>query len=162
MVSGCSSPSCFHSSPLERRGTCCRSKGSLVVAVQVGSVAHPQQVAVPLVEADPIRHPGVGPFPALQPAIDDVGDDTVARKPSGRPVGVGWRPPPGYHVVARRLGRLRGHPEPQSRLEGDGRVGGHQVWVVEQVGADGSPGRPVVVVAARRTQRIVALGRPSL
>jgi hypothetical protein len=57
-----------------------------------------------------------------------------------------------WPVVARGLGRLRRHPEPDGRLEGrhDG-VAGHQVRVAEQVDGDGlrHPGLPAVLVPAR-------------
>jgi hypothetical protein len=83
---------------------------------------------------------------ALEAAVDDVGDDAVARQPAGGRVSRGGRPLPRHDVVARRLGRLRRHPEPDGGLERHGGVGGHQVRVGEDAGADGLAGGPVVVV----------------
>jgi hypothetical protein len=125
----------------------CAVEGPLVVAVQVVAVADAKDVAVAGVEEGPVGHLLVVAFAALD-AVDDVGDDAVARKPPRGLVGGRGGPLLGGHVVARRLGRLRRHPEPDGRLEGDDGVRRHQLRVAQQVLGDGRvlPGRPVVVV----------------
>jgi hypothetical protein len=86
---------------------------------------------VALVEADPVLHPGVRPVPALESAVDDVGDHAaIPRHPPRGGVCGRRRPVAEDHVVARRLGRLRRHPEPERRLERD-----HRVRVAHQVHA---------------------------
>uniref|UniRef100_A0A0E0HVR1 Uncharacterized protein n=1 Tax=Oryza nivara TaxID=4536 RepID=A0A0E0HVR1_ORYNI len=118
----------------------------MVVAVQVGAVADAQHVAVALVEPNPVGDSAVRAVAALHAAVDDVGHHAVARHAPRRLVVAVGRPLPCHHRVARRLGRLRRHPEPERRLEGDGGVRRHQVRVAQQVGADGLPRRAVVVV----------------
>jgi hypothetical protein len=49
----------------------------LVVAVEVDPGADAKDAAVSLVEPDPVRHLGDGPFPALNPAVDDVSDHAI-------------------------------------------------------------------------------------
>jgi hypothetical protein len=126
----------------------------LGVAVEVVAVADAEHVAVALVVADAVDVGGVLPHAAVFGAVDDVGDGAVAGNPPRRRVGARRRPVAEDHVVARRLGRLRRHPEPDGRLEGDHRVRGHQVRVVHQVLAYRVPGLLVVgLPACARNER---------
>jgi hypothetical protein len=123
-------------------------EGPLAVAIEVAPVADAEDIAVALVEANPVGDPGVRPVPALDPTVDDVGDHAVPwRAPAGRPVRSRGRPLPRDHGVARRLVVPRVHPEPQRCLEGYHGVRRDEVRVIEEVHADGSPRRAVVVVA---------------
>ena len=95
----------------------------------------------------------VGSAAALKPPIDDLSDHAVAGLSSGGDVCGGRRPCSGDDVVSRRLGRLRGHPEPEGRLEGDDCVGGNQVRVGQEGRPDRFPGWSVVVVTETQRQR---------
>jgi hypothetical protein len=99
-------------------------------------------IAVSLVEADAVGGAVVDAVAALEPAVDDVGDDAVAGdtfdglvRRRGGPLGGDGGMPGG-------LGGLLRHPEPDGGLEGDSGVDGDEVRVIEQVGADGLPGGP--------------------
>jgi hypothetical protein len=129
----------------------------LGVAVEVVPVADAEDIAVALVEADPVGRLRVWPVAALEPAVDDVGDHAVPGRAAGRPVRGRGRPLARDHGVARRLVVPRRHPEPQRRLERHHRVRCHQVRVVQQVHADGAPRRPVVVVAGFGTKDLSGL-----
>lgn len=93
------------------------SKRPLVGAVEVIPVAHSQQVAVSLVEPDPVLDLARGWLPTLDPSIDDVGDDSISRNPSGSGVGARRGPLPCDDAVAGWLRGLWGHPEPERCLE---------------------------------------------
>lgn len=116
-------------------------------AVQVVSeVVYFEDLAVPAIVPDPILHPRVAGAVALEPAVDDVGGEPEPRRPVGLLVGLGGHVPPQHHVVARRLGLLRRHPEPQRRLERHIRIARHHLRVPQPVEAQRLPRRPVVVV----------------
>jgi hypothetical protein len=122
-------------------------EGPLVAAVQVLAVAHAKLVAEVLVEAHRVVVKVVAAAGAALVAVDDVGGDAVPRQGPRGHVGGGGPPLARHHVVARRLGGLRRHPEPDGRLEGDEGVVGHQLRVVQQVQAPHVlPGLAVVVV----------------
>jgi hypothetical protein len=99
----------------------------LGVAVEVVAVSDAEHVAVALVVADAVDVGGVGSHAALQPAVDDVGDHAVPGYPPRGGVRGRRRPVAEDDVVARRLGRLRRHPETERRLERDNRVRRHLV-----------------------------------
>ena len=101
------------------------------MAIEVIPISKPIYVTIPLVEPYTVLNLGVPALATLEPSVDDVSDHAVARDPPGRPIGGRGRPPPRDDVVARRLRRLWGHPEPESGLEGDHRVSGHKVRVVQ-------------------------------
>ena len=86
-----------------------------------------QDAAVSFVEPDATDHAAIGSPTALKPAVDDVGDHAVAGLPSSGDVCGGWPPCSGDDIVGRRLGRLRGHLEPERRLEGYDCVGRNKV-----------------------------------
>ena len=125
------------------------SKRPLAAAVQIRARAGLQDAAVSVVEPDATDHAAIGSPTALKPAVDDVGDHAVAGLPSSGDVCGGWPPCSGDDVVGRRLGRLRGHPEPERRLEGYDCVGRNKVRIGEKSLAYCSPGWPVVVVAEK-------------
>ena len=90
---------------------------------------------------------GVAVFVALQASIDDVDGEPKAWVAVGIFVIVGGAPVACYDAVD--VGDLAVSvfvPEPQTRLEGDQSIGGHQVRVAKQVQPEGLSTSPVVVV----------------
>uniref|UniRef100_K3Z7K2 Uncharacterized protein n=1 Tax=Setaria italica TaxID=4555 RepID=K3Z7K2_SETIT len=121
--------------------------GLLVGAVQVGPDVDAEHAAVPLEEADPVLHRrGLPARSALDPAVDDVGRQPEPRRPVLRQVVAAGPVAPHHHVVARRLGRPRRHPEPQRRLERHLRVARHHLRLPQPVEAHRLARRPVVVL----------------
>jgi hypothetical protein len=117
-----------------------------VCAVEVGAGVNVEDMAVPLVEANPVVDPGIVGAVALEAAVDDVGDEAKAGRPVGRGVGGRGAVLSDHDLVARRLGAARRHPEPERRPErGLGAVG-HQLRVAQAVEAQRLARRPVVEV----------------
>ena len=61
-------------------------------AVEVWPGVDVEDLAVSPVEPDPVVHPGVVGAVALEPAVDDVGDEPEPRRPVGGEVGGGAAP----------------------------------------------------------------------
>ena len=61
-------------------------KGPLIVTIKVIPIADTKYVTISFIKPDPIRHLVILAITALEPTIDDVGDDTVARDSPGRHV----------------------------------------------------------------------------
>lgn len=119
-----------------------------VLADHVVPVPDLENATVHLVVADTILGWGSPvALAALKGAVNDVSGHTISGEHACVALLGGRRPAVGHHGVARRLGRLRCHPPPDSRLERDDRVGGHQVRVTQQVQPQRVPSLPVVVVA---------------
>lgn len=127
----------------------------MVQTTNVRAIAHTQYVTIFLVETDPIfRFVRAGSFTAFEPPVDDVGGDTVPGRPPRGRIRRRRLPPPGDHVVARRLLPLRRHPEPYRGLKRDYGVGRDQVRIVHQIFSDGLA-RQIVVVLAETLVSIV-------
>jgi hypothetical protein len=116
---------------------CPKVEWPLAVAVEVVTLADAEYIAVALVEADPVLHPGIRPVPALEPTVDNVGDHAVPRHAAGRYVRGRGCPLARDHGMARRLVVPRRHLEPQRRLERHDRVHLHQLRVAQEVHAGG-------------------------
>ena len=119
----------------------------LAIAVQIAPIAHSKYVTVPLIEPNPISYAPVLAVPAFDPAVDDVGDDTVARGPASRPVSLGGRPLAYDDVVAGGLVSLWCHPKPYGCFERHHRVSGHKIRIVYQVKSYCFARLPIVVIA---------------
>jgi hypothetical protein len=118
----------------------------LVRAVEVWPGVDVEDLAVPPVEPYPVVHPGVVGAVALEPAVDDVGDEPEPRRPVGGEIGGRGAVLPDHDLVARRLGAARRHPEPQRRPERRLGAVGHHLRVAQAVEAQRAPRRPVVEV----------------
>lgn len=114
--------------------------------VEVGPGVDVEDLTVPLVEPYPVVHPGVVGAVALEPAVDDVGDEPESRRPVGGEVGGRGAVLPDHDLVARRLGPTRRHPEPERRPERRLGAVGHHLRVAQAVEAQRPPRRPVVEV----------------
>lgn len=73
-----------------------RAEIALVVAVQVWSVAHPENVTESFVKTDAILLLLDVSFPALQPTVDDVGNHSISYSSQGGLVAAGRTPFPGH------------------------------------------------------------------
>jgi len=135
-----SSPACL------RCGDIDAVEGFHLLAVNVGARLHSQFLAELFVVVHTVVG-GVAVFVALQASVDDVDGEPKAWIAVGIFVVVGRAPVACYDAV--NVGDLAVSvvaPEPQTRLEGDQSIGGHQVRVGEQVQSEGLSTSPVVVV----------------
>lgn len=117
-----------------------------MLAVNVGARVH-SQFATKLFVVIHAVVGGVAVFVALQASVDDVDGEPEAWIAVGIFVIIGRAPLACYDAV--NVGDLAVSvvvPEPQTRLEGDQSIRGHQVRVAEQVQSEGLPASPVVVV----------------
>lgn len=123
-----------------------RPKRLLIIAVKVVTITNSKQITVPLEKPYAVRHSPIRALTTFKSTVDDVCDRTIPGIPTGWLIGSGRVPSPGDNIMARRLGWLRGHPEPECCLEGDHRVCGNKVRVVQQVRSYGFSTPSIVVI----------------
>lgn len=73
---------------------------SLIIAIQIVSIANSQDVTVSLIEPNPILHLWVGSFTTFNTPIDNIGNNSVTRDPTSLSIGSRGLPSAGDNIVA--------------------------------------------------------------
>lgn len=105
----------------------------LIFAVQVRPGIDSEQFRVSLEIADPVVDPAVAGDPTFKTSVDYVSDEAEPSSPVGSKVRFCGHIAPNHDVVARWLGLLLCHPEPEGRLECDQGVVCNYVRISEPV-----------------------------
>lgn len=124
-------------------------KRFLILAIQVGASIDIEELCISFEVANSVVDSSIIGNPALEPTIDDVGDQSISCCSVCFYVGLCGNVSPDHDVVARWLWLLLRHPEPQRRLEGCCWVLSNYLRVFQAVKSQCLPRWSIVVVPAR-------------